>query len=140
MSLKERFLMFCCFLQQTSTDPKPGKCVQVPLVAGHFLRGRSRGSGQRDISQGCGSLVLLARSRISGPAAGDEARVESYVCSFISKQPENSITSSSKQANGQSTHLLLTLHNPTLFAGVSCINDAGLCFCGVYLTQGNKVV
>lgn len=137
--------MFYCFLQQTGTDPKPGKCVQVPLVTGLFWSrlgwtGRSRGPGQRDVSQRRGSLVLLARSRICSPAAGDEARVESYVCSFISKQPKNSITFSSKQANGWSTHLRLTLHNPTPFAGVSCVSEAGLCFCGVHLTQVNEVV
>lgn len=71
--------------------------------------GRSQGSGQRDIGQQRGSLILLALSRICSLAAGDEARVKSYVCSFISKQAENSITFSSKQANGRSTHLCLTL-------------------------------
>lgn len=104
--------MFYCFLQQTGTDPKPEKCVQVPLDAGLFFlgrMGRSQGSGQRDIGHQRGSLILLARSRICSLAAGDEARVKSYVCSFISKQAENSITFSSKQANGRSTHLRLSL-------------------------------
>lgn len=36
-------------------------------------------------------------------AAVDEARVESHVCSFISKQPENSSTSASNHAEG-ATH------------------------------------
>lgn len=50
--------------------------------------------------------------------AGDEARVESYVCSFISKQPKNSIIFSSTQENERSTNLRSTLHKPTVFAGV----------------------
>lgn len=98
-----------------------------------------RGSEQREVNLRPGSLVLLARSRICSPVAGDESRVESYVGSFISKQPENRITFSSKQANRRSTHLPLTLPNPTLFVGVSCVSNAGLCFCGVCLTQVSKV-
>lgn len=41
----------------------------------------------------------------SSHAASSAAGVESDVCSFISKQPENSITSTSKQAQGRRTHL-----------------------------------
>lgn len=137
--------MFYCFLQQTGTDPKPGKCVQVPLVAVLFWSrlgwtGRSRGPGQRDVSQRRGSLVLLARSRICSPAAGDDARVESYVCSFISKQPKNSITFSSKQAKGEARIYTSLYIIPRHLRVCPFVSDAGLCFCGVHLTQVNEIV
>lgn len=134
--------MFYCFLQQKGTDHFcvcPLLSLMVFSSVAWVRRDEFRGSGQREVNQRPGSLVLFARSRICSPVAGDEARVESYVGSFISKQPENRITFSSKQANGRSTHLRLTLLNPTLFVGVSWVSDAGLCFCGVCLTQVSKV-
>lgn len=131
-SKQGNYSCFIAFCRKRAQTPSLENCVRPPLVACLFLSrvgrtGRSRGSGQYDVSQRWGSLVLLACSRICSPAAGDEARVESYVCSFINKQPENSIPFGSKQANGWSTNLHLTLHNATLFARVSCVKDAGLC-------------